>query len=133
MHVASERFNFLWSEHVLSFLSSNFVLQILKMNHNLLNELDEEEEQLVAIALALVTSGKKTQTNVINAKRESLGEFHHLFPQLLSEEDRFVMYFRMTKEEFYNLLHIIKPAITKSNTQLRKCIPAEERLAVCLR
>lgn len=99
----------------------------------MLNELDEEEEQLVAIAIALATSGKKTQTNVINAERDSLGEFHHLFPQLLSQEDRFVMYIRMTKEEFYNLLHIIKPAITKSNTQLKKCIAAEERLAVCLR
>ena len=103
------------------------------MNENMLNELDEEEEQLVAIAIALATSGKKTQTNVINAERDSLGEFHHLFPQLLSQEDRFVMYIRMTKEEFYNLLHIIKPAITKSNTQLKKCIAAEERLAVCLR
>ncbi len=46
----------------------------------MLNELDEEEEQLVAIAIALATSGEKTQTNVINAERDSLGEFHHLFP-----------------------------------------------------
>ena len=95
----------------------------------MLNELDEEEEQLVAIAIALATYGKKkTQTNIINAQRDSFGEFHHLFPQLLSEEDRFVIYFRMTKEEFYNLLHIIQPTITKSNTQLRKCSSATLQL-----
>ncbi len=29
------------------------------MNENMLNELDEEEEQLVAIAIALATSGEK--------------------------------------------------------------------------
>lgn len=41
------------------------------MNENMLNGLDEEEEQLVAIAIALATSGKKNQTNVINAERDS--------------------------------------------------------------
>ena len=62
----------------------------------MLNELDEEEEQLVAIAIVLATSGKKTQTNVINAERDSLGEFHQLFSQLLSQEDSFVMYYDLS-------------------------------------
>ena len=49
------------------------------MNHGMLNELDEEEKHLSAIAVVFVISGK------INAKRECLGEFHHLFLQKLSE------------------------------------------------
>ena len=98
----------------------------------MLNELDEEEEQLVAMVVVLASSKNRIQTNAINAEKDSFGEFNHMFPQLLLQENRFLMHFRMTKEEFYSLLHILIPSIIKY-TQLRKCIPTEERLGVCLR
>nr|CAI5828130.1 unnamed protein product [Callosobruchus analis] len=43
------------------------------------------------------------------------------------------MYFRMTKDEFNFLHELIKEDIKKQNTQFRRAISTEERLAVCLR
>lgn len=43
------------------------------------------------------------------------------------------MYFRMKIKEFDFLHELIKRDIYKQNTQFRKAISTEERLAVCLR
>ena len=69
----------------------------------MLNELDKEEEQLVAMAVALASSKKRIQTNAINAERDSFGELNHIFPQLLSQEDHFLMYFRIESENYWKL------------------------------
>ena len=62
MRVMSEIFDLLWSEAVFFFYFRvhNFYVK-LKMNENILNELDEEEEQLIAMAVALGSSKKESK------------------------------------------------------------------------
>jgi hypothetical protein len=40
---------------------------------------------------------------------------------------------RMSRENFYKLLHIVRPKIEKNNTYFRDAVPTEIRLAICLR
>lgn len=65
--------------------------------------------------------------------REEQGEFYTLIPQLLNDEKRFYLYFRMTIESFDEILRAIRKDITKQFTNWRRPIPPEERLAVGLR
>ncbi|CAI6372663.1 unnamed protein product [Macrosiphum euphorbiae] len=75
----------------------------------------------------------RTWVHDINTKREELGEFRRLVQELRNDSKRFHMYFRMTIEQFDYIHELIKSDIYKRNTQLRKAITTEERLAVCLR
>lgn len=75
----------------------------------------------------------RTWVHDINTKRPVFGEHHHLFPDLLRDKTKFIQYFRMSQERFYELLNLIKPAIERQDTKFRKAISAEERLATCLR
>ncbi|XP_029341007.1 uncharacterized protein LOC115033118 [Acyrthosiphon pisum] len=97
----------------------------------------EEELEAVAAFVVLDEEENKTKTrewvHAINKKRETLGEFHRLVPELKKDTKRFHMYFRMTMEEFDFLHELIKPDIYKQNTQFRRAVSTEERLAVCLR
>jgi len=60
------------------------------------------------------------------------GEFHTLFPQLLEQLFKFYDYFRMLPETFWYILNDIRDDI-KKQSNFRKCISPEERLAVALR
>ncbi|CAI6375780.1 unnamed protein product [Macrosiphum euphorbiae] len=95
------------------------------------------EEELEAAFVVLDEEENKTKTrewvHAINKKRETLGEFHRLVPELKKDTKRYHMYFRMTMEEFDFLHELIKPDIYKQNTQFRRAVSTEERLAVCLR
>jgi len=75
----------------------------------------------------------RTWVHDINTQREGLGEFRRLVQELRNDSKRFHMYFRMTMEQFDYIHELIKSDIYKRNTQLRKAITTEERLAVCLR
>jgi len=75
----------------------------------------------------------RTWVHDINTKREELGEFRRLVQELRNDSKRFHMYFRMTIEQFDYIHELFKSDIYKRNTQLRKAITTEERLAVCLR
>lgn len=99
------------------------------------DELDEEEEYVAVLATMIVKNNgnRKTWVHPINLNRKLYGEFHHLMPKLLEDEQRFQMYFRMNKDEFYYLLEMIGPEIEKRTTQLRESISPEQRLALCLR
>nr|CAI5833318.1 unnamed protein product [Callosobruchus analis] len=65
--------------------------------------------------------------------RNDFGEFHHLFVQLRAGESKFREYFRMSLQQFDQLLSIIEKDIEKQKTNYRERISARERLAVCLR
>ncbi|KAJ8871809.1 hypothetical protein PR048_028149 [Dryococelus australis] len=54
-------------------------------------------------------------------------------PQLLADEQRFYVYFRMTKNSFDEILGMIETYISKEHTNYRGPIAPEERLAVTLR
>lgn len=85
----------------------------------------EEEEQR--------SKKKKMWAHEINSKRLIFGEHNHLFQDLLKDSKKFLKYFRMSQEKFYELLDIIRPDIEKQDTTFRLAIPSEERLATCLR
>jgi hypothetical protein len=60
------------------------------------------------------------------------GESHTLFPQLLEQPCKFYDYFRMLHETVWYILNDIRNDIQKQSN-FRKCISSEERLAVTLR
>ncbi|KAK5648349.1 hypothetical protein RI129_003241 [Pyrocoelia pectoralis] len=97
----------------------------------------EWEEEVEVVASFLAVEDRKYSNRVwvhnINKKREKLGEFYRLVPELRKDPKRFHMYFRMSMEEFDYLNQFIENDIKKMNTKFRRAITSEERLAVCLR
>lgn len=57
----------------------------------------------------------------------------NLISDLKRDEAKFFNFFRMSVALFYAFLNKIRLKITKTNSQLRQSIPAEERLALTLR
>ncbi|KAJ8021812.1 Protein ALP1-like [Holothuria leucospilota] len=65
-------------------------------------------------------------------KRKEYGVFNHLFKELKSDDDKFVQYLRVTREQFARLLFFTGKTLTK-RSRFREVISPEERLAICLR
>ncbi|XP_069612798.1 uncharacterized protein [Ranitomeya imitator] len=65
--------------------------------------------------------------------RENLGTYHTLYGKLNANPDKFPEYTRMSQDSFQDLLGRVQGAIRRQDTQLRRAIPAEERLLVTLR
>ncbi|XP_069616939.1 uncharacterized protein [Ranitomeya imitator] len=65
--------------------------------------------------------------------RESRGAYLSFFSELRENPDKYFEYTRMSQESFRDLLLRVQGAISRQNTQLRRAIPAEERLLVTLR
>ena len=66
-------------------------------------------------------------------KREGFGTFHTLFEELKQDREYFFRFLRMTPERFDHLLGLVRTKIEKNDTNFRKAIKAEERLALTLR
>lgn len=71
--------------------------------------------------------------HTIIEQREKLGEYHRLVQELKLDSSRFTAYFRMTPTMFEDLLSLIAPIIKKKNTNYRKAIEPEQRLAITIR
>lgn len=84
------------------------------------------------LALEASKYANRVWVHEINEKREDLGEFR-LVPELREDPKRFQMYFRMGLEEFDYLHQLIESDIKQKNTQFRRAVSTEQRLAVCLR
>ena len=65
-------------------------------------------------------------------KRNTLGE-QKLISELREDTEKFFSYFRMSPQQFDELLRLVAPKITKKNTNWRPAISAEIRLAITLR
>jgi hypothetical protein len=97
-------------------------------------ELDEEEEELPAVTCIIAAEYfSRMWVHPINYDRRLHGEFHQRMPQLLEDEGSFLLYYRLSKVEFYHLLNMVAPKLEKCSTQIRASISPEEILAVCLR
>lgn len=98
-------------------------------------------EELGQIALILDMEEKKFKVKKkrqiwvhdIFLRRKDEGEYHTLFSALEDDELKFYKYFRMSKQQFFHLLHKIEGRITKKNTKFREAISAIEKLMVCIR
>lgn len=48
-------------------------------------------------------------------RREEYGEFHHLFNDLKTDEDKFFLYFPMSSKTFYEMIELLKLPLTHNN------------------
>ncbi|KAJ8979772.1 hypothetical protein NQ317_015251 [Molorchus minor] len=64
-------------------------------------------------------------------KRRQFGEFHHLFPDLLNDDAKFFLYFRMSRNKFYELFNLLN--FSNKYTPFREPVCPEERLALTLK
>ncbi|XP_046811158.1 protein ANTAGONIST OF LIKE HETEROCHROMATIN PROTEIN 1-like [Lucilia cuprina] len=70
-----------------------------------------------------------TKRNTDGAYKKALMEFR----EIENQHFLFNNFLRMNDETFKELLHLVSPYIAKQDTNMRKAIPAQERLAVTLR
>ena len=69
----------------------------------------------------------------ILSKRQEEGAFSLLIPRLMSDKPHYRNYFRMSYETFSLLLSLVEPDLNRTDTQMRQCVSATERLAITLR
>ncbi|XP_047032739.1 protein ALP1-like [Helicoverpa zea] len=91
------------------------------------------ETLLLLFALAKKKQRKRKWVHEINQNRRNYGEYHRLCREILSHEDKFYAYFKMTQECFEELHSILCDKISKLDTNWRRSISSRERLAICLR
>lgn len=98
----------------------------------------ESEEEYLLLALLLRRRRKRHRRRTlwmhpITSERISVGQYYTLMHRLQADPAKFFDYFRMSEETFKNLLNLIQPYIARQDTNMRKSISAEERLAITLR
>ena len=77
---------------------------------------------------------RSVQVKPFFKRRDKKGEFCSLYNDLHGgDHEQFTQYFRMEKSTFNILLDLLKGHLTKINTNFRKAITAEQRLALTLR
>ena len=92
---------------------------------------DSDTEFSYHVWSVLATKRKKEWESLYLRRRNDCGEFHTLFDDLTA--DQFKNYFRMSRDQFNELLDIIHNDITACDTNYRKAIGPKEKLAICLR
>ena len=66
-------------------------------------------------------------------QRSTLGEYHHLLNQVLSDENKCMEYLRMKISTFQDLLNLCSAKLQRQTTNYRVPVSARERLVVTLR
>ena len=61
------------------------------------------------------------------------GEFFVIYPDLRKYPEKFFRTYRMSLRQFDNLLHLLRPVISRQITNYRETISPEERLVITLR
>lgn len=84
--------------------------------------------------VSIFNKTKKFKVHPINKERSVFGEYHHLFPQLKSDPERFKKYVRMDLPTFNYLLSKTTDSLTKKwcNLHSQRILP-EEKLVLTLR
>lgn len=108
-------------------------MSVSMMAENLINlssESDSDDEFDELILLYSLTKQKKTWKSNFMKKRQSHGEFN-----LSSEfsDKQFLNYFRLDRNQFNEVLHLIRDTIYSFGCNAQKPIEPEEKLAVFLR
>jgi hypothetical protein len=68
--------------------------------------------------------------HLINIERPEFAIFSHLYQDLLEDEENFHGFLRLNIEQFYHLSQLVAEEIHKQNTNYRRAITPEERLAI---
>jgi len=100
-------------------------------------ELTSEDTALLLTAsenVHLKLKRERSRVHDINQLRGQYGDYHHLFPQLKADGERFFHYFRMDTETFTYILGKIEHRLIKNwcNPHQQKILP-EERFVITLR
>lgn len=85
-------------------------------------DFSSDEELLVIASIAekeKKENKKRLWVHNINKKRDDYGKFHTLFPDLLQDKAKLFKYFRMSSEQFYELLYLLAQ-LQKQDTYLYK-------------
>jgi hypothetical protein len=85
------------------------------------------------LVLLYSLSSRTKWVHPINRKRKFYGEYHHLMSDLEADSERFITYFRLSPEQFNEVLELVDSDIRKDDTNFRESISSRERLAICLR
>lgn len=100
-----------------------------------MNLLCDEEDECIIDMIQLFSKVKRCKTHEMIVNREIEGSFNILIRKyLVSEEDQFVKYFRVTPKIFYSILEYINHDITSlPYNRVLKPISSEQKLCVALR
>lgn len=81
---------------------------------------DSEDEKLMLLIFLRRRKRRRKKrrfwVHEILQRREDLGEFHRLVQELSSHEDKFFQYFRMSEEQFMEILKLIEGDVEKLTT-----------------
>ena len=108
-------------------------LEQCKMEISMAAEEEEEDIMLYILLNKKKTNKRRWWVHPINKKREQLGAYSRLVMELNLDSQRFSQFFRLSKEQFHQLLCYVGPRIAKITTKLRQPICPQQRLAICLR
>lgn len=97
---------------------------------------EQEDDDLLLLCLLLRKKNRKRKhrwwIHQIYQNRLQYGTFYHLIKELELDDDRFVKYFRLNKQQFKQVLLLVEPHLAKKNLT-RQSISPKQMLAVCLR
>lgn len=77
---------------------------------------------------------RKIWTRPWLARRVEGSQYNNLVQELaLEDQDRYRNWMRLDRNQFLEVLELIKPAIAKQDTNMRAAVPPQDRLAITLR
>jgi len=86
----------------------------------------DDSDNEVLLLYAVGNKHERKCVHEVNMKRREFGKFHHLMKQLCQDEVKYKEYFRMSSNQFEQLLLLIKDDIEKEEVNYRESISAEE-------
>ena len=98
---------------------------------------EDEEIAVVALAYNLIKKKKMKRkhrwwVHQLNQRRKEQGAFENLVRELHDDEERFQQYFRLTRDQFCQVLNLVGRDLSK-HCPTREVISPRQRLAICLR
>ena len=94
-----------------------------------------QRRALALIAMLILNSddNRGFWVHPFNTEVHSKGEFFVTYPDLRKYPLKFFRCYRMSTQQFDNLLHMLAPVITKQDNNYRETLSAEEKLVMALR
>ena len=101
-------------------------------------EIEQNELMIIALAFNVICKKKNKRrkhrwwVHSILKKRKGQGAYQNLVRELQEDGERFQQYFRVTREQFAQVLFLVGEDLVK-HSRCREVICPRERLAICLR
>ncbi|KAL4143178.1 hypothetical protein QTP88_005538 [Uroleucon formosanum] len=96
------------------------------------DNMNSEEEDVVALVVIKINRKHRFWVHPLLQPRYQTGQFYTLYNDLKQDENNFFCYFRISRQSFNELLNLIINNVSGEDTNMQRCIPAIERLAVTL-